>query len=108
MVIMVIQLVTKLKQFKFFLASHANVNANLLFLRKARLFVKSRYSRNRQWSKSIVYFGLWFNITSVIWTVYYCYRYIFIFSHLYWLGAVMVGVAALRVSKSISIASIQK
>ena len=31
-------------------------------LRRARLFVKSRFARNRQWCRPIVIWSLWFNI----------------------------------------------
>lgn len=98
---MVITLIKKLTFNLNILTNFFKTTPTILFLRKARLFVKSRYSRNRQWSKSIVYFGLWFNIISVIWSLYYCYRYVFIFSHLYWLGFVFVFFIGLRLAKFI-------
>ena len=103
---MIITLVRQISKLSNLFTYNANTENTLLFLRKARLFVKSRYSRNRQWSKSIVYFGLWFNIISVIWSIYYCYRYIFIFSHLYWLGAAFVLIAAIRISRFINLSAL--
>lgn len=100
---MVISLVKKIKPIFNMLTNYFLTTPTILFLRKARIFVKSRYSRNRQWSKSIVYFGLWFNIISVIWSLYYCYRYVFIFSHLYWLGFVFVFFITLRLFKFITV-----
>ena len=31
---------------------------NFYFLRKIKIFVKNKYSRNRQWSKNMIYFGV--------------------------------------------------
>ncbi len=100
MIITLIRQISKLSNLFIF---NSNTENTILFLRKARLFVKSRYSRNRQWSKLIVYFGLWFNIISVVWSIYYCYRYIFIFSHLYWLAAAAVFIASIRFCKTLNL-----
>lgn len=55
----------------------------VLFLRKTNTFIKSKYSKNRQWSKSIVYFGLWFGVISAFALTYYNYRFLFSFSYLW-------------------------
>lgn len=63
---------------------------NVYFLRKTNTFIKSKYSRNRQWSKSIVYFGLWFGVISAFVITYYTYRFLFVFSYLWWVPATLV------------------
>ena len=60
---------------------------NILFLRKTNTFIKSKYSKNRQWSKSIVYFGLWFGVISAFAFTYYNYRFLFTASYLCWVAA---------------------
>ena len=59
-------------------------NIEIFFLRKNKSFIKSKYSRTRQWSKVIVYFGLWYGVWSVLILLFFCYRYMFIFSYLWW------------------------
>lgn len=59
------------------------------FLRKTNTFIKSKYSKNRQWSKSIVYFGLWFGVISAFTFTYFNYRFMFSFSYLWWAGAII-------------------
>lgn len=102
---MLIALNSWIKKYHSILVRHIQI-PTFMYLRKSRLFIKSRYSRNRQWSKSIVYFGLWFNIISVIGGMFYCYRYIFIFSYFYIIGFIFVLIVALRVSKYNSLDSI--
>lgn len=65
----------------------------MFFLRKNKTFIKSKYSRTRQWSKVIVYFGLWYGVWSVLILLFFCYRYMFIFSYLWWgIWLVLLGV----------------
>lgn len=52
------------------------------FFRKNTTFIKSKYSKNRQWSKSIVYFGLWFGVISAHTITYYTYRFTFELSYM--------------------------
>ena len=52
------------------------------FLRRVKLFVKGKYSRSRQYSKNIIYFGIWFNITTYVFMFVYCYKYFLIVSFL--------------------------
>lgn len=59
-------------------------NIEIFFLRKNKSFIKSKYSRTRQWSKVIVYFGLWYGVWSVLILLFFCYRYMFVFSYLWW------------------------
>lgn len=63
------------------------------FLRKTNTFIKSKYSKNRQWSKSIVYFGLWFGVISAFTFTYFNYRFMFSFSYLWWVGALVPFIA---------------
>lgn len=56
---------------------------SVFFLRKTNTFIKSKYSKNRQWSKSIVYFGLWFGVISAFTLTYYNYRFLFAFSYIW-------------------------
>lgn len=60
------------------------------FLRKNPTFIKSKYSKNRQWSKSIVYFGLWFGVISAYILLYYCYRFTVTFSYTWWMVAIFL------------------
>ena len=48
----------------WFDSSYEQINL-LLFLRKVRLFNKSRYSRNRQLARVIFYFSLYINIAVI-------------------------------------------
>jgi len=66
---------------------------SVYFLRKNRTFVKSRFSRTRQWTKTIVYFAIWFNICSIYLSFIFCYNYIFIYSSFFWL--ISLGVLSL-------------
>lgn len=68
----------------------------LYFLRKNKTFIKSKYSRTRQWSKVIVYFGLWYGIISVFFLTAYCYRYLFIFSYLWWIIFIFILIIVLK------------
>lgn len=63
---------------------------NIFFLRKTNTFIKSKYSKNRQWSKSIVYFGLWFGVICAFTFTYYNYRFLFSFSYLWWLPIIFI------------------
>ena len=66
------------------------------FLRKNKTFIKSKYSRSRQWSKVIVYFGLWYGIVSVFFLMAYCYRFLFIFSYIWWLPTIIILIIFLK------------
>lgn len=57
----------------------------LLFLRKVRLFNKSRYARNRQLARVIFYFSLYINIAVIYWIVYVFYGLSFYHGWLWWL-----------------------
>ena len=63
----------------------------IFFLRHTKSFVKSRYSRGRQWSKVIVYFGLWFNIGSVLGSFFFCYQFSFRLSYCWWILFILVN-----------------
>lgn len=62
--------------------SHKNDYSNLT-LRKVKSFNKSRYSRNRQYYRTGVYWCLWLNIILVFALYYIFYRYTFKFSYVF-------------------------
>ena len=64
---------------KFF---YKNDYSNLV-LRKTKSFNKSRYSRNRQYYRTGVYWCLWLNIILVFALYYVFYRYTFKFSYVF-------------------------
>ena len=64
---------------KFF---YKNDYSNLV-LRKTKSFNKSRYSRNRQYYRTGVYWCLWLNIILVFALYYVFYRYTFKFSYFF-------------------------
>ena len=66
-----------IKQF-FFKYDYSN-----LILRKTKSFNKSRYSRNRQYYRTGVYWCLWLNIILVFALYYIFYRYTFKFSYIF-------------------------
>lgn len=59
-------------------------NQKIYFLRKNRIFNKSRYSRNRQLYRTGVYWCLWFNILMVYGLFFFFYRFSFNFGYLWW------------------------
>ena len=61
-------------------ANTSNVN---MFLRKSKIFNKSRYSRNRQYYRTGVYWCLWLNIIATFSLYYLFYRFTFKFSYLF-------------------------
>lgn len=63
-----------------------NLNSyNFFFLRKNRIFNKSRYSRNRQLYRTGVYWCLWLNIIIVYGLFFLFYRFTFNFGYV-WIG----------------------
>jgi hypothetical protein len=62
--------------------SYKNEYSNLV-LRKTKSFNKSRYSRNRQYYRTGVYWCLWLNIILVFALYYVFYRYTFKFSYIF-------------------------
>lgn len=57
---------------------------NFFFLRKNRIFNKSRYSRNRQLYRTGFYWCLWLNIIIVYGLFFLFYRFTFNFGYLWW------------------------
>ena len=70
--------------FKMFLNSLFSIKQYILGLRRNKTFLKSKYTRTRQWSKSIVYFGLWFNLISIYLSFFYCYQFYFNLLEYWW------------------------
>jgi len=68
---------------------YANLNNlsvyNILFLRKNKVFNKGRYSRNRQYYRTGVYWCLYINIIAVIGIYFWFYRFTMNFGYLWWL-----------------------
>jgi hypothetical protein len=58
---------------------------NILFLRKNKVFNKGRYSRNRQYYRTGVYWCLYINIIAVIGIYFWFYRFNMNFGYLWWL-----------------------
>lgn len=58
---------------------------NVLFLRKNKVFNKGRYSRNRQYYRTGVYWCLYVNIVAVIGIYFWFYRFNINFGYLWWL-----------------------
>lgn len=69
---------------KYISLNNSNVY-NFFFLRKNRIFNKSRYSRNRQLYRTGVYWCLWLNIIIVYGLFFLFYRFTFNFGYL-WFG----------------------
>lgn len=58
---------------------------NILFLRKNKVFNKGRYSRNRQYYRTGVYWCLYVNIIAVIGIYFWFYRFNINFGYLWWI-----------------------
>ena len=69
---------------KFFNRFSSKVNFFYYFLRKNKLFIKNKYPRNRQWSKNIIYFGIWLNILIIFLAFLYCYHFLFNLDYFWW------------------------
>jgi hypothetical protein len=75
----------KPSNFLFFLSSKPLNNLNINFIRKSKIFNKGRYSRNRQYYRTGVYWCLYVNIILVIGLYFWFYRFLINFSYLWWL-----------------------
>lgn len=65
---------------------YLNINTyNILYLRKAKVFNKGRYSRNRQYYRTGVYWCLYVNIIAVVGIYFWFYRFTMNFGYLWWL-----------------------
>lgn len=60
-------------------------NINILFLRKNKVFNKGRYSRNRQYYRTGVYWCLYVNIVAVVGIYFWFYRFNMNFGYLWWI-----------------------
>jgi len=59
-------------------------NYTIFYIRKNRIFNKSRYSRNRQLYRTGVYWCLWLNVLIVYGLYFYFYRFTFNFGYIWW------------------------
>lgn len=57
----------------------------ILFLRKSKVFNKGRYSRNRQFYRTGVYWCLYINIIAIVGLYFWFYRFVMNFGYLWWL-----------------------
>jgi hypothetical protein len=83
---------------KLVFPKHLN-KITVFFLRKTRTFIKSKYSRTRQWSKTIVYFGLWYGVASVWFMMIHTYKFIFVLSYIWSISALFCIIILLRFFK---------
>lgn len=60
-------------------------NLKIFFLRKNKIFNKGRYSRNRQYYRTGVYWCLYVNIVAVIGIYFWFYRFNMNFGYLWWI-----------------------
>lgn len=58
---------------------------DILYLRKNKVFNKGRYSRNRQFYRTGVYWCLYINIIAIIGLYFWFYRFVMNFGYLWWL-----------------------
>jgi hypothetical protein len=72
---------------------------NILYLRKNKVFNKGRYSRNRQYYRTGVYWCLYVNIIAVIGIYFWFYRFTMNFGYLWWL--LFVSISSFIVPKTI-------
>ena len=69
----------------FFLSQSTFKKLNINFIRKSKVFNKGRYSRNRQYYRTGVYWCLYINIILVVSLYFWFYRFLINFGYLWWL-----------------------
>lgn len=69
----------------FFLSQSTFKKLNINFIRKSKVFNKGRYSRNRQYYRTGVYWCLYINIVLVVGLYFWFYRFLINFGYLWWL-----------------------
>lgn len=79
---------------------HSNYlsSLNVLFLRKNKIFNKGRYSRNRQFYRTGVYWCLYINIIAIVGLYFWFYRFVMNFGYLWWL--LFLSLASFVLAKS--------
>ena len=65
--------------------------SNINYLRKVKIFNKGRYSRNRQYYRTGVYWCLYINIIALIGLQFWFYRITINFGYLWWLFFIFLG-----------------
>lgn len=68
-----------------YLTSWTTNALEVLFLRKNKVFNKGRYSRNRQFYRTGVYWCLYINIIAMVGLYFWFYRFVMNFGYLWWL-----------------------
>ena len=68
-----------------YLNNYSLQTLNILFLRKNKVFNKGRYSRNRQYYRTGVYWCLYVNIVAVVGIYFWFYRFNMNFGYLWWI-----------------------
>lgn len=71
---------------------------NILYLRKNKIFNKGRYSRNRQFYRTGVYWCLYINIIAIVGLYFWFYRFVINFGYLWWL--LYISLASFIIAKS--------
>lgn len=74
----------------FFLSQYSFNKLNINFIRKSKVFNKGRYSRNRQYYRTGVYWCLYVNIVAVVGLYFWFYRFLINFSYLWWLLLIFI------------------
>lgn len=69
----------------FFLSQSTFKKLNINFIRKSKVFNKGRYSRNRQYYRTGVYWCLYINIVLLVALYFWFYRFLINFGYLWWL-----------------------
>lgn len=69
---------------KYLHSSYIN-RIDVLFLRKNKVFNKGRYSRNRQFYRTGVYWCIYINLIAIIGLYFWFYRFVINFGYLWWL-----------------------
>lgn len=68
-----------------YLINLTNNKFNILYLRKNKIFNKSRYSRNRQTYRTGVYWCIYINVIAIIAFYFWFYKFLINFGYLWWL-----------------------
>ena len=67
------------------------INSLLFFVRKVRIFNKSRYSRNRQNVRVTFYFSIYFNILIIYAVFSVFYNFVFLLTYNWWFYFILIA-----------------
>ena len=83
-----------------YLNSYYLNSLDVLYLRKNKVFNKGRYSRNRQFYRTGVYWCLYINIIAIVGLYFWFYRFVMNFGYLWWL--LFLSLASFILAKSLN------